>query len=416
MSHVLEASLGLIHVFCAHAAVDTLADQRAQSWLAQRLPAVMTRENRIVWSPGSPLVEQDPSLLFDTDFRTRADWAGHPVVVAAQARREVFDRTAVVGYLRGEPVVSFAAFEAPDFSGVIVDWLNALPEIAPRMLDKLPRVTWEQAKQHAVAWHDELAARRVDGRAGDAGTVDRLDVPGMPGWSWVHLVTKRALDNEGAVMGHCVGDGGYDYMTWGHEELCGVRPDAGIWSLRDPTGRSRVTVEISTFGIEQAFGPENERPEAETAPAFGSLIARFREPREAFDVPYWLVLAKDGSTRMREVSEAKRDLASMRIGRGQVLFRLQGSDSWASIGDVQPFEVATGVTVNLRAAGAREIAQRVERVAEVDLARGIVRPPPGAEAISFTAPAVTFSDRGPHAERQPWFRQHERQQQSRRPR
>lgn len=411
MSHVLEASLGLIHVFCAHAALDQLTDLRAQTWFAQRLPAVMTRESRIIWSPGDPLVADDPSLLFDTAFRTRADWAAHPVVVAAQARRETFDRTAVVGYLRGEPVVSYAGFEAPGYSGVVVDWLNALPEIAPRLLDRLMRMTWDQAVDHAVAWHEDLAARREDRGAGSAGTVDCTPVPSMPGWAWVHLVTAAALDHEGSVQGHCVGDGGYDRHAWPG----GVRPDrwdvdAGIWSLRDPDGKSLVTVEIDFDGIRQAQGPGNARPEPETAPAFEALLARFVKPGFPYRLPYWLVREESGATRLRTKEDHHAELRTLGYDtqHGRVFFRMDGDASFQDLGDVDAFRL--DLTPTRRDRRRNQVVGGVEAALQPEEIERVV--------ISFTAPAVAHgpSRRARHAMQQPWFRQHERLQEGRRPR
>ncbi|MBI1689547.1 hypothetical protein [Methylorubrum sp. DB1722] len=390
-AHVLEASLGLISLFCAHTAIEQVDDLRAQSWLAQRLPAVMSREGRIIHAPGNPLAIDDPVLLFDTEFRPNPDWMGHPVIVAAQARREVCDRTAVVGYLRGELVVSYQAFETPPYSGVVVDWLRALPETDPRMLDKLPRVTWDQAVDHAVAWHEDLAARRVDRGAGSAGTVDCTPVPSMPGWAWVHLVTKAALDHEGSAMGHCVGDGGYDQHAWPG----GARPDrwdvdAGIWSLRDPEGRSHVTVDLDFDGIRQAHGPGNDRPEPETAPAFEFLLARFVKPGFPFDVPYWLVREEDGATRMRTEEYARAVFRAIReecyaMLHGQVFFRPVGGGEFDAVAVCEP-------------------ALPLVEIEWVE--------------VSYTAPAVAPvpSRRARHAMQQPWFRQHERQLEGRRPR
>lgn len=457
-ANVLEASLGLVSLFCAHTAIEQADDLRAQRWLAQRLPAVMSREGRVIHAPGNPLAMDDPSLLFDTDFRSNPAWMGHPVLVAAQARREVCDRTTVVGYMRGEPVISYQAFQTPPYSGVVVDWLRALPETDPRMLDKLPRVTWDQAVDHAVAWHEDLAARREDRGAGSAGTVDCTPVPGMPGWAWVHLVTKAALDHEGSVMGHCVGDGGYDDHAWPG----GARPDrwdvdAGIWSLRDPDGKSRVTVDLDFDGIRQAHGPGNDRPEAETAPAFEALLARFVKPGFPFDVPYWLVREGSGATRMRTEEEAQAEYRAIGYDTqlARVFFRPVGSGAFQDLGDIDAFRLDTTVTrrdrqrnrnrvvggveievqetpVQFRMIASSEIVQRMQRAREVEVLSVLLagdadevlvyEPAQQDEEIvrevSFTAPAVAPvpSRRARHAMQQPWFRQHERQQEGRRPR
>lgn len=384
MKFALEATLGIMHLYAAHTAVATLTDIRAQRWLAERMPAEMDRIGRSIFFP-SPF-----GIWFDNGFKGEPTWRDHPVIVEGHARRAAHERTASVGYERGESVVAYETFGVPHDAHIVIDWLGALGEEDPRMLEKLGRVTWQQAKGHAQRWHERLAARRADGIAGDLGTVDRLDVEGMLGWYWVHLVTKAAFDREGAVMGHCVGRGGYDYLAWDDEEDYGTRPAGGIWSLRDPSGRSRVTVEVGLDGIEEAQGPENARPDAETGPAFGALIARCREPKQPFDIPHWLVLEKDGSTRIRSKGTAEGSRQRYRVGHGEVSFRLAG-----------------GATVELRSMGAGEIAEVVH---------GIMHPPAGTTAIEYTAPAVVFTDRRERADRQPWYRQHERRMDGRRPR
>lgn len=410
MTRTLEASLGIVHLFCSHTAVSHVTDPRAQAWLALRLPAEMVRDSRIIWITRSPLVDADTSLLFADDFRADPALAGHSVVVAAQARREVYDRATVSGYLRGEPVVAYGGFEAPDYSAVIIDWLNALPEVNPRLLDRIMRITWAQAIDLAVEWHDDLAARRDDGLAGSAGTADPTPVAGMPGWEWVHLVTRIALDLEGKVMGHCVGDGGYDRHSWPN----GVRPedwdaDAGIWSLRDPEGKSLVTVEIDFDGIRQAQGPGNARPEPETAPAFEALLARIVKPGFPFDVPYWLVREETGATRLHTKEDHQAELRAVGYDTqlGQVFFRPVGAGAFQDLGDVDAFRLDLTPTRRDRR------RNRVAAGVETDLQdEEVVR------EISFTAPAVAHgpSRRARHAMRQPWFRQHERQQEGRRPR
>ena len=450
MSHPLEASLGILNIFAAHTAIDAVDDLRAAHRLAEKLPAQCVRSDRVIHFP-SPLAAMFPELLFDTRFRENPDFAGHAVLVAAKARREVFDRTAMVGYLRGEAVVTYDTAETPDYTKVVVDWLNALPDVDPCMLDKLRRVTWQQAIDHGIRWHERLAARRADGIAGNAGTVDRLDVPVMSGWYWCHLITKRALDAEGAVMGHCVGSG-YDYLTWPG----GVMPDdgyhdEGIWSLRDETGRSRVTVEIRSDGIVQAHGPGNERPEAEACPAFEALIARFVKPGCPFDVPYWLVREEGGATHLRTEEEARADFMARReqlrgdfaglvdgVPYGQVMFRPNGADSWADLGDVDAFRLNLQPTRRVRYArrGVSQIADVVTTSLEAEIPirtmalRGVVEAlskvadvpifvdgipvelvPEEVEEIRYTAPAIARapSRRERHEAGQPWYRQHERQ-------
>lgn len=446
---VLDASLGIAHMLSAEVAIDSSSDRRVQDWLALRMPNEMLRRDRIIQFP-APL---DTCLLFDDEFEERCDVIDHPVVIAARARRQACERTAAVGYERGEQVISYCVFESPPFGGMVVDWLNALSEIDPQLLNKLSRVTWRQAIDRALAWHNRLAAKEREGIAGDEGTVDRLDVPGMPGWGWVHLVTQRALDNEGAAMGHCVGQGGYDHMLW--ED--GVRPafalggdDAGIWSLRDPAGKSRVTVEIGCMGIEQAQGPGNTRPEAQTVPAFQILIAKFEVPKDdCFDVPYWLFREKSGATRLRSYDEARADFGALNparyvIAHGQVQFRAVGdAGALGDLGDVEHLQLDLPMTRRQRLGRGRTLMAEVVTRLEAEMVTRIVNATPlvemlarvheryvveallGAPAeqvedvtVTYQAPAIgTRASRAAvHAARQPWYRQHERQLGGRRPR
>jgi hypothetical protein len=79
------------------------------------------------------------------------------------------------------------------------------------------------------------------------------------GWYMVRLLTPRALDNESAVMQHCVGHGTYDERV--------LTGQVVILSLRDPHNKPHVTIEIVTRSnsVVQIRGKQNERPKAEYA-------------------------------------------------------------------------------------------------------------------------------------------------------
>ena len=85
--------------------------------------------------------------------------------------------------------------------------------------------------------------------AGEKGTADRIEAD--DGGFWVRLVTKQALDREGACMRSCIGDGEYDLYA-GDEDIA-----SGIWSLRDRAGLSRLTVQVLLCQIEEAYGLDN---------------------------------------------------------------------------------------------------------------------------------------------------------------
>ncbi|WP_152997359.1 hypothetical protein [Methylobacterium sp. GXS13] len=379
----LDATLGSLQRTAAALAIGSLDDVRAQRWMALRLPAACRPRDRMTLFPspfGTPLTPWGIEAEYQPDHSCYAD---HPVYRDALAQSEGSDRTVVAGYLRGESVVTYAGNSVPPTLEVVTDWLNGLSEDDPRFLEKLLRVTWAQAEVHAERWHQRMLAKRADRVAGNEGTVDRLDVPVMPGWYWVHVVTDRALDAEGEVMGHCVGRG-YDHTTWEG----GVRPDdcradAGIWSLRDPVGRSRVTVEIALDGIVQAQGPGNERPESETVPAFEILLTKFVEPGSKFYVPNWVKREETGATRLRTEQDILADHMAYRHG---VFYEL---------GDV----VVPGVDTQ---PARRERYSQREAAAQMEELWGVRPREP--------------SRRERHEAGQPWYRQHERQRNGRTPR
>jgi hypothetical protein len=102
-----------------------------------------------------------------------------------------------------------------------------------------------------------MAKRRGDGFRVPAGEGTKVVHECGEGWTIVRLKTPEALDHEGHVMGHCVGQGAYDggFST----------NFTGIYSLRDPFGKSHVTLEInhSMDVVRQIKGKQNKPPKAE---------------------------------------------------------------------------------------------------------------------------------------------------------
>ncbi|MCV9963624.1 PcfJ domain-containing protein [Pararhizobium sp. BT-229] len=102
-----------------------------------------------------------------------------------------------------------------------------------------------------------MAKRRGDGFRVAAGEGAKVIHECCDGWTVVRLKTPEALDHEGYAMGHCVGQGSYDG---------GLSTNfTGIYSLRDPFGRSHVTLEIdhSMDIVRQIKGKQNRPPKAE---------------------------------------------------------------------------------------------------------------------------------------------------------
>ncbi|TXM74847.1 hypothetical protein FV226_05605 [Methylobacterium sp. WL12] len=413
----------------AESAVEHLSDPRTQAWIVRRMPGAGVRVGPLTILP-YPWAD----MSTDPDFTSlRLPRAFHrtdasPILVDAVKRARASQAAVLAGHRRGESVVGAMETHYPVACGQVFDWLASLEDSDPRMLAKLPRVTWDQAVVHAGRWHERLAAMREDGIAGDRGTANYLPVSRIEGWYWTQLVTKGALDREGVVMGHCVGSRAYDRHAWTGEHQ---GPATGIWSLRDADGRSKVTVEVASNGFCQVHGPENERPEPETAPAFETLVGFFAPPGHPFRLPRWLYRAEDGQTSLAAKRVRPDGLASeYTIGPGTVFYRRpvragshsqdgvgQGGDSWVdldlSLGAMErPIgQIVTELTETVEVTF-RHFAPIVEALgvmfgeAVTELVRGIERDPQPASIVE-TLPAVEFrrsSNRGG----EPWYRQHER--------
>ncbi|MFJ7437338.1 hypothetical protein ACIQW5_06745 [Methylorubrum thiocyanatum] len=274
-----------------------IEDDRAAAWLARRLPQAMPPSGELLAMTPWPLSEELGGLgtaprlpavegrAWLDDAQEWAERSAHALLAASRA---------------GDSVIHQELTLPRDF-GTVRDWLAALPETDPRMLDKLPRVTWDQAVEHARAYHERLKRSRLR-IAGDEGTVD--PVPSVAGHRWLHLVTPEALDAESAAMGHCVGDGGYDHLTWerGRDGLpersrCARDAAAGIWSLRDRDGRSVLTAEVHSAGyVAQIQRRFNETPQPEDTPHVLVLLDRLRAAMPDLDDPDWIVRdERDGS-------------------------------------------------------------------------------------------------------------------------
>lgn len=132
--------------------------------------------------------------------------------------------------------------------------------------------------------------------AGDKGTADRIEAD--DGGYWCRLVTRQALDREGACMDHCVGEGGYDKLVGG-EDLT----DDSIWSLRDRGGMSILTVRIWIGEVDLAKGPSNHEPGRGASMQVRHLVAAFKAAGHALEVSEAqtdIVLLEDGRTFRRD--------------------------------------------------------------------------------------------------------------------
>ena len=140
------------------------------------------------------------------------------------------------------------------------DWFNDKKSPTRRGVD-IMQLDATQMKQKIDDWDVELASKMdqetIDQDKGNV--IYQFDDP--PGWT-MRLVASEECDEEGELMGHCVG--GYSSQV-----ACG---DIFILSLRDQNNRPHATIEARPDGeIVQIQGKQNEQPIDE----YKELIANF---------------------------------------------------------------------------------------------------------------------------------------------
>lgn len=155
----------------------------------------------------------------------------------------------------------------------ILDWMRS--EQGPALASDWSRVSWPQAHVGHEKWIEQIgrqAQRHLDESKAFDGCERSIEVdsPELDGWCWARPLTAQALDREGALMRHCVGS----YAE-------SVQNDAlQIWSLREPNGHPRLTVETRPVagGVEiaQVKSFANAPPRAEHALAMPSLFAHLK--------------------------------------------------------------------------------------------------------------------------------------------
>jgi len=134
----------------------------------------------------------------------------------------------------------------------VFDWIKATG-IDPTTL------TWEQALARSEEWHATIIAWPGASEVVLGEEDEELITEFPDGWTLWDLKTPKALDAEGAAMGHCLSD-----RTYGEA----LRGEGSFASLRDPRGRRRVTFEmewdpsigIGEMRILQVKAPHNHPP------------------------------------------------------------------------------------------------------------------------------------------------------------
>ncbi len=196
-------------------------DATGRAWALRHIPRFLIR---------------DPRCLTTT---RGADVAGF--------RPDVARNLSAARRLRIEPAWFMVVPEADDEVEAVLDWVAALPSVDPLLANKLGRISFDQARIHSARWHRRLAARRAHLPDDDPNGIEPV-LAADGGRRWVRLISRAALDYEGARMGHCVGEGGYDSFR------------NRIYSLRDSRNRPHCTVEFdpSRRRVQQAKGRAND--------------------------------------------------------------------------------------------------------------------------------------------------------------
>lgn len=165
---------------------------------------------------------------------------------------------------------------------------TALQTDATRQIQKITRLTLEQAEAHADQWFARLQAASQEHAERADATGTKLVIDFHDGFRWVEITDSRALDREGSIMQHCVGGGSYD------EDLAAGK--VRIFSLRDKRNQPHVTVEANSklawdaphdwntesddgeWKIEQIKGKQNQGPSTKYARYVAPLLNGLNYP------------------------------------------------------------------------------------------------------------------------------------------
>lgn len=152
----------------------------------------------------------------------------------------------------------------------ILDWLRS--EEGPALSSDWSRISVEQAEMAEKRWIERMAqaALKKDLEAADAaGTrlfVELGESVEGPGWRWVEVFSKEALEREGALMRHCVG-------SYAEEVEAGSKT---IHSLRDAENRPLLTLESREGELAQLKAFANQACPEGLYPAVSAFCKAFR--------------------------------------------------------------------------------------------------------------------------------------------
>lgn len=192
----------------------------------------------------------------------------------------------------------------------INDYLHSLtdkPEI-----NRLNRVSFVQAEEASIKWHEKLKRKEKEDPYNDVGTEDIMVFD--DGFKIVNITTKESLAREGNLMRHCVGSYWDRVLS---EEL-------DILSLRDPKNNPHVTMEISGQNINQIKGKANHI----VIPEYSKYIRKF-----VLDMGYNITRDGDNIGLIRYNGKYYEDINDLIRHRPNIFddYKFNDENNWFSI-------------------------------------------------------------------------------------
>jgi hypothetical protein len=185
-------------------------------------------------------------------------------------------------------------------------WLANVDELKrPRKLLKFSRFE-DIVKEADKAMRAANARGGVSSKANGQTVYRDLD----NGYRFVRLHTREALQRESAKMGHCVGNGGYDYVL--------EREGEAIISLRDKYDKPHATLHISGDRILQMRGKQNRQPRADYIETMMPVISQMRTADLCFGEFGFLVDTQGVRHQLTELPDGVEVDGSLAIYEGSV--------------------------------------------------------------------------------------------------
>jgi hypothetical protein len=134
----------------------------------------------------------------------------------------------------------------------------------------LMNLSYQDATVLSINYHEWLEGRSeglfyMDEKPDDIVYGPKWENEKFNGWTIKEVKTRNNLKTEGEKMDHCVGGEGYCQDV--------SQGKARIFSLRDPSNKPHVTMEVrDDWEFRQVFGPNNSNPKSEYKMAVGEWL------------------------------------------------------------------------------------------------------------------------------------------------